>query len=329
LNRDTIRRGGVFFMTAPFALALIVPGIAGVIILIGTALGSAAFHPAGTSEATRRGRLYLSNFENTATSLFFMFGQSGYFFGPILGGPLLDRWGPPGLLVLLILLFPAGVYLALRLEQVEDPPLEHGFETGIETLSGELASSPSVAFMILTTLRAWVQMTILAFLPKYLSDIGFRPSAYGPISALFMGGIAFGNVAVGWLADQFNVRAIIAGSLVTASVPLTLFPKGDSSLNLALLSLVAGLLIGASHSIIVVQAQYKMPGRTGVASGLVLGFTFASGSIGAAIIGYIADLASFEIVFFSLAILALCAGALALNMETFKSRPVAAPVELH
>jgi FSR family fosmidomycin resistance protein-like MFS transporter len=323
-----VAAGGVLFMSAAFALALKLPGMVGVIILIGTALGSAAFHPAGTSEASRRGRLHLSNLENTATSLFFMFGQSGYFIGPMLGGPLLDRWGPSGLLVFLVLLFPSGVHLALHRQQISVQPIDRQEQAAIGQPIGTPGLNLSSAFVTLITLRAGVQMTIMAFLPKYLSDIGFRPNAYGPIAAMFMGGVAVGNVAGGWLADRFNIRAVIAGSLVSASVPLVLLPVSDSPLILALLSLTAGLLIGASHSIIVVQVQHMMPGKTGVASGLVLGFTFASGSVGTAISGFVADQASFEIVFFSLAIIALLAGTLAFSMKMFRLQPINVPVNL-
>jgi len=45
-----------------------------------------------------------------------------------------------------------------------------------------------------------------------------------------------------------------------------------------------------------------------VASGLILGFTFASGSIGAVVSGTIADQAGFEFVFFALAGIAFLAG---------------------
>jgi FSR family fosmidomycin resistance protein-like MFS transporter len=317
-----VAAGGVIFMSITFGLALMVPGIAGLIILIGTALGSAAFHPAGTSEATRRGRLHLSRLENTATSIFFMFGQSGYFVGPMLGGPLLDHWGPIGLLLLLILLLPSGVHLALHLEQIQDPPIEPQ-QTDSPRPTANHSTTP---FVIMIMLRAWVQMALLAFLPKYLSDIGFRPSLYGPIAAMFMGGVAFGGVAGGWLADRYNTRIVTVGSLLGAAIPVALLPVSDRVLFLILICLAAGILIGAAHSIIVVQAQRMMPGRTGVASGLVLGFTFASGSIGAAASGFMADLAGFDVVFFSLALIALLAGITASTLRIFKIEPAVVPI---
>jgi len=321
-----VAASGVLFMSITFALALAIPGMTGLIILVGTALGSAAFHPAGTSEATRRGKMHLSQLENTATSIFFMFGQSGYFVGPVLGGPLLEHWGPPGLAALLLLLLPSGVHLALHLEQIQDDAKESQSGSAADRTDSRHSLGLTFTFVMVVMLRAWVQMTMMGFLPKYLSDIGFRPSLYGLIAAMFMGGAACGGVVGGWLADRYSQRVVTVGSLLGAALPLAFLPLWENALVLGLVSVAAGTLIGASHSIIVVQAQRMMPGRTGVASGLVLGFTFASGSIGTAISGYVADLAGFEIVFRSLAMITLLAGFLAFTLQTLKPRPQAATV---
>lgn len=82
--------GGVFWMAGNFAIALMLPGRLALGFLIVGALGSAAFHPTGAAEATRRGQRHLSQMETTTASIFFFFGQGGLFIGPLVGGPLLD-----------------------------------------------------------------------------------------------------------------------------------------------------------------------------------------------------------------------------------------------
>ncbi|MDX1601315.1 MAG: hypothetical protein R3191_07375, partial [Anaerolineales bacterium] len=77
-----------------------------------------------------------------------------------------------------------------------------------------------------------------------------------------------------------------------------------------ILAPLVGLLVGASHSIIVVTAQDMMPDRMGAASGLVLGFMFASASVGTLLSGWIADRYGFDVFFWSTAGLALAAAAL-------------------
>ncbi len=79
--------GGVLWMAFFFSLAVIAPGTLALILLVTASLGSGAFHPAGTMQATLRGRSHYAGKETTATAYFFVFGQLGLFFGPMLGGP--------------------------------------------------------------------------------------------------------------------------------------------------------------------------------------------------------------------------------------------------
>ncbi len=88
-----------------------------------------------------------------------------------------------------------------------------------------------------------------------------------------------------------------------------------SPVSFSILSFLGGGLIGASHSIIVLLAQRRMPQRMGAASGLVLGFTFSAGAIGTLISGVIADLYGFNSLFFLLAVLTLLAAAMSLAIE--------------
>ena len=60
-------------------------------------------------QATLRGRTHYAGRETTAASFFFMFGQMGFFFGPIIAGPLLGTFGVYGLLI------PAGLCLPVAL----------------------------------------------------------------------------------------------------------------------------------------------------------------------------------------------------------------------
>ncbi|MBM3120852.1 MAG: MFS transporter, partial [Chloroflexi bacterium] len=101
--------GGILWMAATFGLAVISPGYLALFLLILGGIGSAAFHPAGAMEATRSARAHLEQQETTAASLFFLLGQIGFILAPAIGGPLLDRWGPPGLLALLPLAVPVGL----------------------------------------------------------------------------------------------------------------------------------------------------------------------------------------------------------------------------
>jgi FSR family fosmidomycin resistance protein-like MFS transporter len=166
-------------------------------------------------------------------------------------------------------------------------------------------------FILLTAFRSWAQMNFIAFLPKYYSDLGYPPKLYGPLSALLMGGSALGGVIGGWLGDRFPKRWIVVSSLLFSTPLMLLFMPFGSSAFAAPLVLSIGFFVGASHSILVVLAQDMLPGGMGMASGLILGFTFASGSLGTLISGAQADRFGFNSVFLTSAVLALVAAVFA------------------
>jgi FSR family fosmidomycin resistance protein-like MFS transporter len=306
--------GGVLWMVGNFAIALLLPGRLALVFLIIGALGSAAFHPAGAAEATKRGQSHLSRMETTAASIFFFFGQGGLFLGPVLGGPLLDLWGKNGLFLLFLIVVPT----ALILQHVWRPEPTHSTGRALPKpkFSIQSLATPGIAaFILLIFLRAWVQMSVSAFLPKYLSDLGFRPWIFGPIAALFMGGAAVGGVVGGWLADRYSNRIVAFWSLAFALVPLIGLSFAQGPFVFSVLTFFAGALVGAPHSIIIVLAQRMLPGQMGAASGLVLGFTFASGAIGNLISGFMADWWTLPRLFLILAALSCTAALLALSLK--------------
>ncbi len=310
--------GGILWMAVNFALAILLPGRLALVFLVIGALGSAAFHPTGAAEATRRGQSHLSRMETTAASIFFFFGQGGLFVGPLVGGPLLDLWGKSGLLLLMLIVLPA----ALLLQRIWHPEDLKPFRADRPASLGGvrwIIQPGLAAFITLIFLRAWTQMSVSSFLPKYLSDLGFRPGLFGPIAALFMGGAAVGGVLGGWLADRFGNRIVAFWSLAFAVLPLIGLASAQEPLTFALLTLLSGALVGAPHSIIIVLAQRMLPGRMGAASGLVLGFTFASGAIGNLISGVIADALTLPNLFVTLAVLSSVASILALTLQPSSS----------
>ena len=75
-----------------------------------------------------------------------------------------------------------------------------------------------------------------------------------------------------------------------------------------LLLFLAGALTGAAYSSLVVLGQRLAPGGGALASGLVLGFIFSAGALGAAFTGIIADAWGFTPVYYLSAGLVLLGG---------------------
>ncbi len=282
---------GTLWMAISFGMAVLLPGRVALLLLVLTAAGSAAFHPAGTSEATQRARRHLATRVVFAASIFFLFGQMGLALGPALGGVIVEMRGVSGLTILLVVVLPVGVYAGLRIPSGG----RHSASVG-EALAGAGDWRGFVPFAFLIALRSWTLMTMIAFIPKYYIDLGYGPAVFGIYAAMYMAGSALGGVAGGWLADRMDKRKLVSSTLILAGIPLLLLvPFGAGGWGYPIIFL-AGALIGISHSPIVVHAQAMMPAYEGTASGAVLGFTFATGAIGILASGVLADQFGFDVV---------------------------------
>ena len=63
------------------------------------------------------------------------------------------------------------------------------------------------------------------------------------------------------------------------------------------LSVVIGFILASAFSAIVVYAQELVPGSVGMIAGIFFGLMFGFGGIGAALLGYVADLRGIEYVY--------------------------------
>jgi MFS transporter, FSR family, fosmidomycin resistance protein len=310
--------GGLLWMMGFFMLAMILPGKESLFFLVVASLGSAALHPAGAMQATLRGRTHYAGRETTAASFFFMFGQMGFFFGPIIAGPLLGTYGLYGLLI------PAGLCLPTSLNvgwQLRNTRPAHSIEKKDSAI--QIGHSVWFIFTLATVaiLQAWAQQNMMTFLPKYLKDLGQAPALYGFIAGLFMGGSALGNVFGGQLADRFGKQRVAGTMLALASVPLFLISKVGWSPWLFLLVPLSGMLTGSVHSIVVVIAQGVIKGGMALASGLILGIMFSAGAFGTLLSGPLADARGFPLVFQVTAGLVLTASLATLRLNETSQRP--------
>ena len=278
--------GGVLWMAGLFALAAVTPGYGSIACLVLGALGSGAFHPPGTMKAAQVGRQYMAGQMATAASIFFLFGQGGLSLGPAIGGVIMDNLGPAGILIPAGLTVPVGLFMVWAMRPSAQPTPVASRETGAATSPPDLNLFAVV--MLLAGLRVWAQSVMTTFAPKYLHDLGLAPTIYGAVVALFMGGSANGGVIGAMFSERWGQRRTIALACGLSALPFFLFP-GAQGAWIYLLAALAGLLNGAPHSILVTTAQRSFPSRAALASGVILGFMFTAGAIGAYVSGIAAD----------------------------------------
>ena len=310
--------GGVLWMTIFFAGAVYLPGAGGLLCLIIAAVGSSSFHPVGTVQATLQGRNHLAGRETTATSLFFMAGQMGHFIGPIITGLILARLGLPWLLILSIVSIPIGFSLAYQLRHNHPHPKP---KNGDNTIRLQASVGFILLLAIVATLQSWSQSNMIAFVPKYLKDMGLSAITYGNIAGLFMGGSALGNVIGGHLGDKYTKRKVAATALLFAALPIYIMSQIGWSPWLYILIPLAGACTGSVHSIMVVLAQRMISGGMALASGLILGFIFSAGALGLLFTGPLAENYGFPTVLLLTTGLVLVASPLALMLKEKTANP--------
>lgn len=282
--------GGVLWMATLFILGGLLPGWSGIVVLLLAGLGSAAYHP----QAAMNARQAAGTAVASGTSLFFLFGQAGLAIGPGLTGLLIAQLDLTSTLVVLALLaVPTALLLAVTVpadrRPVTTPALERQATNPAPT-STRWSTFAIAAFLLLLALRSWPISATTTFLPKLLGDLGFGPEAFGLALTSFMLGSAVGGVVAGWLADHWRRRAVVLIALALAPLPLwALFTLDPRSPLFLLTAASAGFFVGAPHSILVLLAQSVMPHRMALASGLVLGFMFTAGAVGAYVTGLLAD----------------------------------------
>ncbi len=283
--------GGMGWMIGLYGVASIAPDWPALIAITLAGLGSGAFHPTGAKVAGE----VSSTARNQATAVFFTTGQIGLFVGPVLAGGLLDSYGRTGYIVLpflALLAFGSG----LRWLSNEHEVHAHASETIEEKMAVKPADRPvqpihwptALPLIIIIVSSSTIGIAAINYAPKLFTELGFAPAYVGWTAGLFMMGSAIGGIVGGALGDRIGRKPPIIIGFLGAILPLYFYiPAADAWRFIFLL--LAGFFAGMPHSILVIMAQSLMPGRRGMASGLILGLMFFSGAIGSLVVGWLGD----------------------------------------
>jgi MFS transporter, FSR family, fosmidomycin resistance protein len=137
---------------------------------------------------------------------------------------------------------------------------------------------------------------------------------------IFLAAVAFGTIVGGPLGDRIGRKYVIWGSILGV-LPFTLLLPHANLVWTAVLSVPIGMILASAFPAIVVYAQELMPGKTGTVAGLFFGFAFGMGGVGAAVLGWLADMYSITTIYQVCAFLPII-GLLAAFLPNIEKRPV-------
>ncbi|NJN81272.1 MAG: MFS transporter [Caldilineaceae bacterium] len=300
-----------FYALIPFA-----PNYATLVVLLTVgAFGSGAFHPVGMVNAADAG----GHRPATATSIFFLFGQTGLALGPTISGIILQRMGLAGLPYLALAMTPAVVMMLVYLRE----PVHYDATAPSAGASGETQKSSNraagwtiaIAFTLLILLRSTTLQSYMILLPQYFNGLGYSPATYGVMVSVFTFAGALGTFSGGYFGDRTNRRHLIFWAMLV-SVPFSLLLLRTSGLAYFVTASLSGALLSIPHSILIVMAQRFLPARRGMIGGAVLGFMFASGAVGTWLASWAADYIGLGTVLSILAFVPIGAGICALFLPS-------------
>jgi len=262
------------------SLVGISPNYAILLFLLGTAgLGTASFHPPAFSTVVKAG----TSRRGQAMGFFIAGGNTGFFLGPIVAGLLLTAYGLHGTLLLL----PIGLIAALillRARVTSGAPA-----TILEVNSKRPPNKRLVA--LLATITACRSTTITVaetFLPVYFVARGEPLVIATALASVWLGIGVLGQFAGGYISDRIGRFPVIASSLLVGS-PLFLAFLITSGLTSVIFLTLAGVVLYASWTVIVVTASEAAPHNVGTVSGLMLGLAVGIGGFAALGFGALAD----------------------------------------
>ncbi len=261
-------------------------------------MGSSVFHP----ESSRVARLASGGRHGTAQSVFQVGGNLGTALGPLLAAFIVLPYGQRSIawfsvvaLIGIVLLAGIGAWYGRTLKtNHETHPSER--KAMAEATHGKVGRSIAI-LMALTFSKHFYLVSITSFFIFYLiHTYGISVREAQLHLFVFLGAVAAGTVIGGPIGDRIGARRVIWWSIFGV-LPFTLALPYVGLTGTAILSVIIGLILASAFPAILVYAQGLIPGRVGMVAGLFFGLAFGIAGIGAAVLGWLADVTSIDFVY--------------------------------
>jgi FSR family fosmidomycin resistance protein-like MFS transporter len=261
--------------------------------LIGT--GSSVFHP----ESSRVARMASGGKHGLAQSLFQVGGNLGTAAGPLLAAFIVLPHGQSS-----VAWFSGAALLGMfLLVNVGHWYKAHGVSR-LARAGSERRTAPrhhvalALVVLLMLVFSKYVYLSsINSYYTFYLIEhfhLSVRSSQLHLF--VFLASAAIGGMLGGPLGDRLGSKYIIWASILGV-LPFTLLLPHANLFWTGVLTVPIGLILASAFPAIVVYAQDLLPGRTGTVAGLFFGLAFGMGSIGAAVLGKLADHVGVDVIY--------------------------------
>ena len=282
-------------------------------------VGSGAYHPLGASAAAR---VSDPRVRNTALSLYTVGGTSGFALGPLLAVAMFGWFGARGSLAFLL---PGAIGVTLLALQMGHVVRSNAQRAATAADAGPVPYRSLARVVGVVMLRSWSFTGLVQFVPIWYDDMGYGGGTYGSLTTSMIAAGVVGTLLGGAFADRIGGKRIIVVTQLLCIPAILGFVQFPGVAAFAFGALF-GLFSDSSLSVTLTAAQRLLPGRTGIASGVILGLGFITSGIGVPVPGFVGDRAGIDVALASLTLLCLGAAALAWTTSDRLYRDVDPPL---
>jgi MFS transporter, FSR family, fosmidomycin resistance protein len=279
------------------AIARSFPALLVAAAMVGT--GSSVFHP----ESSRVARMASGGQHGLAQSIFQVGGNAGQALGPLLAAFFVLPRGQNSLawfslvaLTGMVLLTGVSTWARNNRSEWKRFSAKHNIDKPPDISNARVVSSVAILMALLFSKFVYLA-SLTSYYTFYLISKFHMSIEHAQIHLfIFLAAVAAGTVIGGPIGDRIGRKNVIWCSILGV-LPFTLMLPYANLFWTEILSVVIGLILASAFSVIVVYAQELMPGKVGMISGLCFGFAFGMAGLGAAILGWLADLTSIYFVY--------------------------------
>ena len=265
--------------------------------LIGT--GSSIFHP----ESSRVARLASGGRHGLAQSFFQVGGNVGSAIGPLLaafivvpnGQRSIAIFSVVALLAMAVLWNVGRWYRDHQGTRRAKAPALHADQLA-RLGRGRIIGAIAILLTLIFSKYFYLASLTSYFTFYLISKFGLSVQAAQIHLFIFLGAVAVGTLVGGPVGDYFGRKYVIWFSILGV-LPFTLMLPYANLFWTGVLTVVIGLILASAFAAILVYATELIPGKVGTVAGLFFGFAFGMGGLGAALLGWLADLTSIGFVY--------------------------------
>jgi MFS transporter, FSR family, fosmidomycin resistance protein len=248
-------------------------------------LGVAAFHPEGFKTA----HFFIGQKKASGMSIFAVGGNLGFALGPFSLALVVTHFSLAGTLFYCLPgIFMAGFLLVLKPSLRYPAPVKQK-DLDLTNPNSFVSYSKLTILILIVTIRSWIQMGLVTFIPfYYINYLKGDPLLAGKMVTTFLISGTAGTLLGARLADRWGHKFFLTLTMLLM-IPLLILFLQVQGWGAFLVLALSGFVLIASFSVTVVMAQDLLPGRLGVASGLMVGFAIGTGGLGVTLLGLVAD----------------------------------------